>query len=216
MSLIAKAETKSASSFTPVPVGMHLARCFRVIDLGTQKSFYQGTETFKRKILIQFEIHSEDAQGRPLLTDKGEPLSIAKRYTLSLNEAAHLCKDLESWRGATFTKEERSGFNLEKLLDRWAMLNVTKSLGNDGKEYTNIETINPVPAQIKKAGLPEAHNDTLIYSIENSGQDVFDKLSEGVKKTIMASPEWQEKAAKKGSDPIADAFADLEYKNEPF
>ena len=216
MSLIAKAETKSAGSFTPVPTGMHLARCFRVIDLGTQKSSWQGKDKFTRKILIQFEIHSEDAEGHPLMTDKGEPLSISKRYTLSLNENAILCKDLESWRGSTFTQVERNGFNLEKLLGVWAMLNVTKSLGNDGTEYTNIETINPVPAQIKKAGLPEAHNDTLVYSIENSGQDVFDKLSDGVKKTIMASPEWQERAAKRGSDPVADAFADLEYKNEPF
>lgn len=216
MSLIAKAETKSAGSFTPVPVGMHLARCFRVVDLGTQKSFYQGTEKFNRKVLIQFEIHSEDSQGRPLLTDKGEPLSIAKRYTLSLNEAAHLCKDLESWRGAAFTKDERKGFNLEKLLDRWAMLNVTKSTGNDGKEYTNIETINPVPAQIKKAGLPEGHNDTMIYSIENSSFEIFDMLSENVRKTIMASPEWQERNAKKSKDPFDDDLSDLDLNNEPF
>jgi hypothetical protein len=170
-----------------------------------------GKDKFLRKILVQFEIHSEDAQGNPLLTDKGEPLSIAKRYTLSLSEKATLSLDLESWRGSAFTADERRGFNLEKLLGVWAMLNVTESVGKDGKHYTNIETINPVPAQIKKAGLPEAHNDTMLYSIENSGKDVFDKLSENVKKTIMDSPEWQERAAKKDDD-----FADLDYKNEPF
>jgi hypothetical protein len=191
---------------------MHLARCFRIVDLGTQKSTYMGKDKFLRKILIQFEIHSEDAQGNPLLTDKGEPLSIAKRYTLSLSEKATLSLDLESWRGSAFTADERRGFNLEKLLGIWAMLNVTESVGKDGKHYTNIETINPVPAQIKKAGLPEAHNDTMLYSIENSGKDVFDKLSENVKKTIMDSPEWQERAAKRGDDD----FADLDYKNEPF
>lgn len=211
MSLIAKAEG-GTSSFTPVPSGMHLARCFRIVDLGTQKSTYMGKDKFLRKILIQFEIHSEDAQGNPLLTDKGEPLSIAKRYTLSLSEKATLSLDLESWRGSAFTADERRGFNLEKLLGIWAMLNVTESVGKDGKHYTNIETINPVPAQIKKAGLPEAHNDTMLYSIENSGKDVFEKLSENVKKTIMDSPEWQERAAKRGDDD----FADLDYKNEPF
>jgi hypothetical protein len=215
MSLIAKAESNS-STFTPVPAGMHLARCFRVVDLGTQKSTYMGKDKFLRKIMLQFEIHSEDAHGNPLLTDKGEPLSIAKRYTLSLAEKATLSLDLESWRGAAFTADERRGFNLEKLLGVWAMLNVTKSVGNDGKEYTNIETINPVPAQIKKAGLPEGHNDTMLYSIDNSSQQVFDKLSEGIKKTIMNSPEWQERMAKKGRDPLDDDFADLDYKNEPF
>lgn len=213
--LIAKAETKSASSFTPAPVGMHLARCFRVIDLGTQKTSWQGVEKFNQKILIQFEIHSEDADGNPLLTDKGEPLSISKRYTFSFYENSTLCKDLGSWRGSPFTKQERdAGVNLEKLLGVWAMLNVTKELGSDGKEYTNIETINPVPAQIKKVGLPEAHNDTLIYSIEKSGQQDFDKLSEGVKKTIQNSPEWQQKSRK---DFAQDFYSDdISDTNEPF
>ena len=192
MSLIAKAEANS-STFTPVPTGMHLGRCFRVVDLGTQKSTYKGTDKFQRKVLIQFEIHSEDAQGNPLLTDKGEPMSISKRYTLSLYENSSLSKDLESWRGSAFTADERRGFDLEKLLGVWAMLNITKSIGNDSKEYTNIETINPVPMQIKKAGLPDPHNDTMIYSIQNSDEDTFNKLSEGVRKTIEASPEFQDK-----------------------
>jgi len=214
MSLIAKAEANS-STFTPVPTGMHLGRCFRVVDLGTQKSTYKGTDKFQRKVLIQFEIHSEDAQGNPLLTDKGEPMSISKRYTLSLYENSSLSKDLESWRGSAFTADERRGFDLEKLLGVWAMLNITKSIGNDSKEYTNIETINPVPMQIKKAGLPDPHNDTMIYSIQNSDEDTFNKLSEGVRKTIEASPEFQDKN-KGGKKQAAydDGFGD--DPNEPF
>jgi len=191
--LIAKAESNSSSSFTPVPAGMHLARCFRIVDLGTQKTTYMGKDKLNRKILIQFEIHSEDADGNPLLTDKGEPLSISKRYTLSLNEMARLSIDLESWRGAAFTNSERKGFHLERLLGVWAMLNVTKAIGNDGKEYTNIETINPVPQQIKKTGLPKEHNDVMIFSIDNSPPADFERLSEGIKKTIQSSPEWQRK-----------------------
>lgn len=192
MSLIAKAES-SSGSFTPVPTGMHLARCFRIVDLGTQKTTYKGVDKYLRKILMQFEIHSEDAEGNPLLTDKGEPLSISKRYTLSLSEKATLSLDLESWRGANFTPEERKGFNLEKLLNVWAMLNIVKNAGADGKEYTNIETINPVPAAMKRNGLPQPHNPAMLYSIDNSSPEEFEKLSENVKKTIMNSPEWQNK-----------------------
>lgn len=206
MSLIAKAES-NAPSFTPVPTGMHLARCFRIVDLGTQKTAYMGNEKHLRKVLMQFEIHGEDAEGNPLLTEKGEPLSISKRYTLSLGDNATLLKDLESWRGGAFTQEERRGFNLEKLLGVWAMLNVTKSIGNDGKEYTNIETINPVPAQIKKSGLPLAHNDTMLFSIDSGTPETFGKLSEGIRKTIAQSPEWQSKG--KNSDPFNDSLEDF-------
>jgi len=173
-----------------------------------------GKDKHSRKILIQFEIHSEDVNGNPLLTDKGEPLSISKRYTLSLNEKATLSIDLESWRGAAFTPSERNGFNLERLLGFWAMLNVTKSTGNDGKEYTNIETINPVPQQIKKAGLPEGHNEMMLYSIDNSPPDAFNKLSEGVKKTIQNSPEYQQKAKKTSAQGFYDD--DIPFGDEPF
>jgi hypothetical protein len=111
---------------------------------------------------------------------------------------------LESWRGAALTKAERDGFDLERLLGVWAMVNVTESQGQDGNAYTNIETINPVPAQIKKSGLPEAHNETLLYSIQDSTPADFAKLSENLQKTIQKSPEWQVKYQKGGFDDSLD------------
>ena len=203
MSLIAKAESNSGS-FTPVPPGLHLARCYRIIDLGTQKTNWKGQEKELRKVMIQFEVHSIDDDGNPLLTDKGEPLSISKNYTLSLNEKANLSLDLESWRGASFTAEERKGFELKKLLGVWAMISVTKSVGHDGKEYTNISNINPVPANIKKAGLPDPHNDAKLFSIDSPDMELFENLGNRLKEKISSSPEWR--ARNKNSD----GFGDLE------
>lgn len=205
--LIAKAESNSGG-FTPVPSGMHLARCYRIIDLGTQRTVWQGQEKHQRKIMVQFEIHSEDDQGNPLLTDKGDPLSISKNYTLSLNENATLSKDLESWRGSAFTADERKGFDLNNLLGVWAMINVTKATGNDGKEYTNISTINSVPSNIKKAGLPQGHNDAKLFSIDKPDMQLFESFGKYTKEKIQNSPEWQ--AKKHGSSTTRTAFDDLE------
>ena len=88
MSLIAK--DSGEGSFTPVPPGMHLARCYRIVDLGTQKSEYQGQTKYLQKVMIQFEVHGEDDKGKALVTNKGEPMSISKNYTLSLAEKATL------------------------------------------------------------------------------------------------------------------------------
>jgi hypothetical protein len=195
MSLIAKAE--SNSGFTPVPPGMHLARCYRIIDLGTQKSSYKGVEKHLHKIMMQFEVHGEDDEGNPLLTEKGEPLSISKNYTLSLAEKATLSIDLESWRGSAFTAEERRGFELKKLLGVWAMISVSKSLGADGKEYTNIANINPVPSNIKKAGLPEGINDLKLFSIDEPDMDLFASFGDKLRAKIESSPEWQRRSGKK-------------------
>ena len=60
-----------------VPAGSHLARCYRLVDLGTQRSDYEGNVKFLRKVMINWELHSEDDEGQPLVTDKGEPLSIS-------------------------------------------------------------------------------------------------------------------------------------------
>lgn len=186
--------TVSASSgggnFVQVPPGMHLARCYRIIDLGTQKTTYKGTEKMSPKVLFQFEVHSENDEGEPLLTPEGKPLSISKQYTLSLNENAILRHDLQSWRGRAFTEEELKSFDLQNVLGQWCMLSVVHSQVQD-KTYANVENVNPVPAAIKKNGLPEGANSTVLFSIRSADMEVFETLSENIQNKIKAAPEWE-------------------------
>jgi hypothetical protein len=211
MSIIAK---EGESNFTPVPTGMHLARCYRIVDLGTQKSEYQGQIKYLRKIMIQFEVHGEDDDGKPIVTNKNEPMSISKNFTLSLAEKATLRKDLSAWRGRDFTEEERKGFELKNVLGVWAMITVARDAGSNGKEYTNIKNINPVPKTIRSAGLPEGHNKVAMFSIDNPDMQLFDTFSQFLQEKIKSSPEWQGKdsggkAKSHQSEKPADAFADM-------
>jgi hypothetical protein len=153
-----------------------------------------GQTKYVPKVMIQFEVHGEDDQGNPLVTPKGEPMSISKNYTASLSEKATLRVDLKNWRGRDFTPEELKGFELKNILDKWAMITVTRSPGKDGKEYTNIGAVMPVPANIKKAGLPAGFNEPVIFSIETPDMELFQTFSDGIKNKIMASPEWQERS----------------------
>lgn len=193
MSLTVRAGTES--SFVPVPPGMHLARCYRIIDLGTQKSEYLGQVKHLPKLMVQFEVHGEDDQGKPLVTSKGEPMTISKNYTASLSEKATLRTDLKNWRGRDFTPEELKGFELKNILGAWAMITVATSPGKDGKEYTNIGAVMPVPANIKKAGLPEGFNKTAMFMIDDPDMDMFETFSDNLKRKIESSPEWQEKSS---------------------
>jgi len=188
MALIAK--ESGGGTFTPVPPGMHLARCYRIVDLGRQKSEYLGQVKILPKVMLQFEVHGEDDAGNPIVTAKGEPMSISKNFTLSLAEKATLRKDLQTWRGREFTAEELRGFQIDNVLGAWAMIAVTKATGNNGKEYTNIANINSVPKAIK-ANLPEGHNKCAAFYIENPDMDLFETFSDNLKAKIEASPEWQ-------------------------
>ena len=200
MSLTAK--DSGGGSFTPVAPGMHLARCYRIVDMGTQKSEYQGKVNHLQKVMIQFEVHGEDDNGNALVTAKGEPMSISKNFTLSLAEKATLRKDLQTWRGRDFTTDELRGFEMKNVLGAWAMITAAKSVGNNGKDYTNIVSINPVPVAIKKAGLPEGFNKLAMFVIETPDMELLETFGNGLREKIMSSPEWR---ARSGDQPVRKA-----------
>jgi len=192
MSLIAK---ETPSTFKPVPPGMHLARCYRVVDLGTQKTEYMGVMKERQMIMINWEIHGEDDAGNPLVTSKGEPMSMSKNYSNNLAPKSSLRQDLSSWRGRDFTPLELKGFELKNLLGVWCMLTVITSIGKDNKEYTNVDSVNPVPAAIKAAGLPVGFGKPEIFSLDEPDMAIFSKFTDRLKAKIMATPEWNKNSS---------------------
>jgi hypothetical protein len=210
MSLTAR--DSGGGSFTPVSPGMHLARCYRIVDMGTQKTEFQGQAKHLQKVMLQFEVHGEDDSGKPLVTAKGEPMSISKNFTLSLAEKATMRKDLQAWRGRDFTPEELRGFELKNVLGAWAMITASKALGGNGKEYTNIVSINPVPVAIKKAGMPEGFNKLAMFVISNPDMELFETFGNGLKEKITSSPEWRARspAPQPAPDRPSSGFDDMD------
>jgi len=207
MALIAR--ESGGSTFTPVPPGMYLARCYRIVDLGTQKSEYLGQIKNLPKVMLQFEVHGNDDDGKPLVTSKGEPMSISKNFTLSLAEKATLRKDLQTWRGQPFTPDELKGFQLDNVLGAWAMIAITKEVGNNGKEYTNIANINKVLKEMK-ANLPEGHNKCATFYIENPDMDLFETFSDNLRAKIEQSPEWQRRGKTTQASSAKSGFEDMD------
>ena len=183
-------ETKNESTFKLPPAGSHLGRLYRILDLGTQKVEWQGAIKMQRKLMFSFELHGEDNEGQPLTTNDGKPLMISKRYTMSLGEQSTLRKDLESWRGKKFTPEELQGFDLNVLLGKFAMCNVTHN-DREGKTYANLSGLSQVPAALKKLPEPTGVNELFILSLDEFDQAKFDSLSDGLKEVIKKSAEWR-------------------------
>ena len=183
-------------NFEAVPAGAHLARCYRIVDLGTQKTEYMGQSKLQHKIMIGWEIHGTNDDGTPIKMRDGRPFAIFKNYTLSWSEKATLRGDLQSWRGKPFSQEEMRRFDLKNVLGAWCMLNVIERAGQDGKMYVNVAGVSPVPAVIKQAGLPTAVNKNELFKLDEPDMEIFNGFSEHLKKKIQASPEW-EKLSKK-------------------
>lgn len=192
MSLIVS-EPKGKSDYIIVPEGNHLARCYRIVEIGTQKTTWNGEEKAQKKVMLFWELHGEDASGKPLVTDDGRPLVTSKRFTPSLNERATLRKFLSGWRGKQFTHEELEGFSLPDVLDKWCMLTITHSKDpkDPTKTYVNIESLSSVPSVIRKAGLPEGINPIGSFDIDAPDMEIFAQLTAYMKDLITNSPEWK-------------------------
>jgi hypothetical protein len=183
-------ESNQERNFKNVPTGSHVARCYRIVDLGSQKSEYMGETKVQRKIMIGWELFGEDETGQPLTTDDGKPMAIFKNYTLSWSENANLRKDLQAWRNKPWTDSEARRFDLKSILGAYCMLNVIHREVN-GKTYANVATISPIPTLIKQAGLPKPVNANQLFTISEPDMALFETFGKGLKEKISQSPEWQ-------------------------
>jgi hypothetical protein len=187
--------TKPQSNYTPPPAGMHVARCYRLIDLGTQPKSFQGQSKGEaRKIMASWELLGDERM------DDGKPFTISKSWFLSMHEKATLRKDLESWRGRPFTAEEEHSFDVSKLLGAYCLINVIQEQGQDGNTYTKIGAITPM---LKGMPKPEPVNDATVFDADEPDMEMFSKFSDKMKETIQNSREW--KARRAGGRPATTA-----------
>lgn len=176
-----KWQNNGGGDFEQPPVGTHVARCIKVIDIGTQKGEYQGQATSKRQCIIGFELPDE------LMTTgdyAGKPFTVSKFYTASLHEKSTLRKDLANWRGRDFTEQELAGFESKNIIDKTCLLSLT---AND-KGRTKITGVMALP---KGSQVGARVNDITYFSLDDFNQEAFDSLGDGIKKLIMQSPEYR-------------------------
>ena len=167
-------------SYPTVSVGVHKARCVRVIDLGTQQNDYQGQISWKRQVMLIWEVPSET-------DNKGEPLTISKFYTLSLNEKANLANELVSWRGRPFTETEKKAFDISKVAGKPCSINVI--LNQNGKP--KVSTVMPIG---KNDEIAQQFHPNMVFSItdfQEKKMEVFNQLPEGIRNIILKSKELE-------------------------
>jgi hypothetical protein len=213
MSLIVR---ESGGNFERCPAGVHLARCYRIIDIGTQKITFKGESKFSHQVMFSWEVHGKNDDGTPISMRDGRPYSVMKTYTLSWSQKANLRLDLQSWRGKEFTQEELRGFDLKNVLGVWCQLNVMDQQSSNGNTYSNVKSITPVPSFIKQQGMPEGVNKLEMFNIDEPNLDLFATFSDNLKNKIQASPEWQRRSVPKIMSAPIENFGDDDLDDIPF
>jgi hypothetical protein len=177
--------TNTFKEFEIIPAGTFIARCVSMIHIGTVEEKFNNESKFLNKVSIKWELPTELKVYKP---EEGErPLTISKKYTLSMSTKANLRKDLESWRGKAFSDLEAESFDISNLLGKPCMLSIVHTTKGE-KTYANIASVIGVPKGVE---CPKQINETFEFSLENFSKSTFDKVPEYLQKQIMESKEFK-------------------------
>lgn len=136
MSMIAS--DNGGSSIPKLEGGVYTAISSAIIDLGIQTSEKFGTS--QRRFMMIWNILNEEVE----INGEKYPRTMTKEYSFSLNEKSTLRKDLQAWRGQTFSEEELKGFNILNILNKACQLQILLEEKN-GKQNNNIASIMALP-----------------------------------------------------------------------
>lgn len=175
------ASDKGGGDFKQAPAGNHVARCVKLIDIGTQHGQYQGEPTVRNQVIVQWELPDETME----INGETKPLIVSKFYTNSLNEKAKLRADLESWRGRPFSADELKKFDLNNILGAACMVNVV--INDKGK--ATVASVSPLP---KRMTCAEAFNKPTAFWLDEFDDNAFASLPEGFKRLIEQSDEYKD------------------------
>lgn len=165
-------------NFTPAPAGTHIARCFKIIDIGTQHDEYNGKPNVRPRVVFFWELPNELVE-----TDEGQMPAVAtKWYTNSLNEKANLRADLETWRGA-FAEPELQAFDLASMIGQPCMLTIVAK----SAEKTEVGGVAGLP---KGMTCPAQVNPSYAFWIDNFQAEDLENLG-GLKKWVEKSDEYK-------------------------
>jgi len=172
------AKESGGGDFKTVEPGTYVARCYKLIDLGTQEGSFEGKPVFKRELVIGWEFPTE-------LMDDGKPYVTSQFYTLSLSDKSKLRPLLVSWRGRDFTPEELAGFQMKNILGAPCQLSMVAN--KKGKSV-----VSSASALMKGLKCPEQMNESVFLSLEAEefNQTTLDSLGDFFKNKIVASPEY--------------------------
>lgn len=205
------ATDSGGGNFKRVPPGAYIARCFRLIDMGTQESNGQYGLKLQHRMRVVWEVFGEDEAGEALTVDvdgHAMPLSVSKDYTISLHEKSALRKDLAAWRGRDFTADELKAFDVSKLLGAYCMVNVQHSEANN-KTYTNVASLTPLPGALKNSQ-PAGVHENQVFDLDKPDWALYESFHDKLKETIAKSPEFQALKRVVNAPSAANAMAEID------
>ena len=170
--------------------GTHIARMYKIIDLGTQESEWQGDIKHLRKIRLFWELPNEpkeyeDKDGKKIKS----VMSISREFTLSMGSKSNLRPIVEGMIGTSLEDSDAYGFDIEELLGKACLLKIVYRKSADGsKEFAIAEGTSEL---MKDQKCPEGVNEQVIIKADLITAEQLEKLPTYLAERIAKSPEYK-------------------------
>jgi len=174
----------SSDSFEPCPAGVYVACLVRLIDKGSRQESYQGGPmTWKRKLLMGFEIVDDETR----MADS-KPFMAYREFTFSMHEKGALRPFIGGWAGKALTDQEAREFDFSRLLGAYGFVNIVHKIRTDGTYRAELQSISKLPKGITPAALV---NEPIMFDCDNPDLSVLEKLGRKTREAIESSPEFK-------------------------
>lgn len=201
MSLIVK--SSGGTSAPPVDEGSYAAVCVNLVDIGLQKTNFEGREKEVNQCVIVWELAGETIT----IGEDVVPRTVSKTYTMSLHERSGLRKDLKSWRGREFTDDELKAFDLRNILGAPCMIQIVHNKSDRGV-FANIASIMSLPKGMPK---PAATMPLIAFDADAAEERDLEKLPKWLAEKVRASATWVGKSAGKLAEELDDDDGELPF-----
>lgn len=197
---------KSERKYELAPEGTHVARIVQFYHIGTIPDTYQGKPRERNLVRFVFELPHETYE----YEDEKKPHLLSLEYTLSLSSKANLRKMVESLEGRKLSEDEENTFDVEALVGKECMVQVTH-VENNGKTYANVINVMPI---MKGMVCPEQVTKKVVFGFYPFNKELFESLPEFLRKKIEKSREYSTALILRGDKEATPAPKGMELEDD--
>lgn len=204
--------------------GRNPARCYAIIDLGTQKGFFNGQPKDPApEIAICWELTKYMVKYKE--DEPPQPITITQNYTYSSGERAKLPKILKSWGRLPKPITKITAEMLSKYVGQLCVLDIEHvtskkdddlkyaNIGNKGLDVKPFEKTVTVNDQVIEVTPPKPFHEKLFFNIDAFSWDQFNKVPKHLQKKIRECEEWPT-IIKKHPEPVSKGGGSAEATEE--
>lgn len=169
-----------------IPEDNYIATVYRVIYLGTVETEYLGEKKNTFQVDITWELNNEMKVWKE--GEEAKLVVVSKTYTLSLGSKSNLRPIVEGIIGG-MSDAEAANFDVDQILGKSCLLNITHGVADNGKEYLKLQT----SKLMKGMEAPKGFNKQVILSYEKWNEELYQSLPEWMRLKIASTPEYKSK-----------------------